>query len=159
MKYVTIEECKQTLFKLAIEFDLSERTPDYTLNIQGMEKLEGVLSQVQQNWYRGLFKKAAYLFISINKGHFFINGNKRLALVITLEFLYKNRVEHKIIKEQNYINWFKKEFDTFELSDNTFNRVYGWAFYNLNKAIASSHDDFHSLIDKLYRFFKFSLLN
>ena len=42
------------------------------------------------NHYPTLVDKVVYLFIQINKGHFFSNGNKRLALVCSTGFLIFN---------------------------------------------------------------------
>ena len=156
MNYVTIKICKEELFQIAIEFDVSQDTPHYTTNKEGMEKLEGILNRVKNSWYPERFSKAAYLFVAICKNHLFFNGNKRLALVITLHFLYQNGLnKHKPITKKAYINWFNKEFANYKLSNKKFRTMYGWAFYNLNKAVASdTENSFDYLKQKVEEFFR-----
>lgn len=56
-----------------------------------IEKLEGVLSRIdQQMYYNGindLFEIAAWYGIAIAKGHAFVDGNKRTGLATMLTFL------------------------------------------------------------------------
>lgn len=138
MQYVTLHDCKIRLFRLAIEFDPSEQTPDFTLHQKGMTDLEGILERVQSDWYPDILNKAAYLFVAVNKGHLFLNGNKRLSLLVLLDFLYRNNYFHKRISRKKYTEWFQIEFPSYAVSDTTFHTLYGWAFYNLNKAVASN---------------------
>lgn len=94
-----------------------------------------------------VLKKAAYLFVAINKNHPFVNGNKRLSLVVTLDFLYRNRFNRqKPITRKAYKNWFKKEFSSYKLVNKRFRTMYGWAFYNLNKAVASDKENSFDLL-------------
>ena len=74
-----------------------------------------------------------------------MNGNKRLALVIAITFAYENEYTHKISTKKVYANWLSEKFPDFNLSNTTFNKTYGWALYNLNKAIAASKMDFQEL--------------
>ena len=54
-----------------------EEVPDYKGEAIGYEKLLGVLERVRMDlFYPDLLDKATYLLVSINKGHFFSNGNK-----------------------------------------------------------------------------------
>lgn len=107
------------------------------------------MKQAEQNtYYPTLLDKAVYLLIGINKGHFFSNGNKRIALTITVTFLTLN---YLILKEGSK-EWYKKylqqlfpEFSKWEdFSD--FNST-DFATYNLSIIIADSgvygitHDD------------------
>lgn len=152
-----MEDCYRNLFALAIEFDMNEKTPKYEESKLGVKKLESTLEHVKQDWYNGLFEKAAYIFVSINKGHFFQNGNKRLALIVTLFFLYKNGASHKNIHQTTFKTWLKKKFPDFKLSENNFRTVYGWAFYNFNKAIAASTKKFDTLKQNAKEFFELCL--
>jgi len=157
MKYVLLEECYFGIFQSAIDFDVSEMTPHYGANKKGLEKLEGALERIKESYYRGKFEKAAYLLLTINKGHFFPNGNKRLALILSMYFLYKNDSVHKPISKESYKVWFGKNFGSFRLSKTTFNTVNGWAFYNLNKAIAADQRDFDTLKKLVEEYFRFSM--
>lgn len=68
-----------------------EEVPDYANDSKGMPQVLGVLERVRMDtYYPTILEKAAYLLIAINKGHFFGNGNKRLALVTSTVFLVLN---------------------------------------------------------------------
>jgi len=71
MRYISIDYCFINLFDLAIAYDETEETPHYSYNRDGIDRLEGVLEKVTWDHYDDFHKKAAFLFISINKGHFF----------------------------------------------------------------------------------------
>lgn len=152
--YLNLEDCFERLFDVALEFDESESTPHYADNHYGLESLNGVLERVQEYWYEGIYGKATYLFLAINKGHFFINGNKRLALILTLEFLKENGYTPKRIRLRKYLSWFENNFPNYKVSDKNFDRNYGWAFFNLNKAVADSQVDHDDLKEKVNKFLK-----
>ena len=76
-------------------------------NVFGVEKqkgkLEGILAQIYQNVfgrevYPSLEEKAAHLLYFLVKDHPFVDGCKRIAATLFLEFLNKN---HILIKEGN----------------------------------------------------------
>ncbi len=151
MHYITTEECLP-LFKIALEFNKAEDTPDYGLNSRGIEKLDAVLKQSRSSWYKGVYEKATYIFLSINKGHFFINGNKRLALIITLYFLYQNGKVHKKKTLVEYQSWFKEKFPEYNFEHEEFREAHALGFYNFNIAIAASHEHFDTLKKKVKNF-------
>jgi len=159
MKYISIQDCHKILFQIAIDFDISEDTPHYSVHKKGILELEGIFQRVQQSWYRGVLTKAAYLFVGINKGHFFPNGNKRLSLVIAIEFLYRNGfAKQKPIRKKTYAQWFGKHFPDYTLTHTQFPAVYEWAFYNLNKAVASdTKSSFDELKEKVEDFLRLAL--
>lgn len=159
MQYVTLQDCYEELFQIAMEFDASERAPDYRSNRKGLQELEGILKRVRESWYRGLIVKAAYLFVAICKGHLFINGNKRLSLIITLDFLYRNGfTRQKPVTRRSYRRWFAAEFPQYVLVNRRLPSTYGWAYYNLNKAIASDTvNSFNDLKWKVEKFLRFSV--
>ncbi len=69
-----------------------EEVPIYRENVDGIAKLLGVLERARMDlYYPDILDKATHLLLSINKGHFFSNGNKRLALVVTTTFLTINK--------------------------------------------------------------------
>ena len=78
-----------------------------TSNVFGVEKqkgkLEGILAQIYQNVfgrevYPSLEEKAAHLLYFLVKDHPFVDGCKRIAATLFLEFINKN---HILIKEGN----------------------------------------------------------
>ncbi len=93
-----------------MEFDASEQMPHYAFNKKGMTELEGIFERVRGPWYEGALAKAAYLFVAINKGHLFLNGNKRLSFIVMMDFLYRNDFRQKTIGHGVLVRWFHKEF-------------------------------------------------
>src|SRR5690606_8963648 len=72
-----------------------EEVPSYREKT-GFPNLMATLERAKEDiYYPDLVSKAAYLFININKGHFFSNGNKRLSIVILLLFLIINSCSFK----------------------------------------------------------------
>lgn len=158
MEYVTLEDCTERLFQLAIAFDAAEQTPSYEKNIEGQKKLSGILQQSKNDWYGTCFKKAAYLLTAITKGHVFINGNKRIALLVLLDFLYRNGYRHKSISKESYKRWFKAEWADYKLTHPHLTPIHAWAFYNLSKAVASDDGrSFDVLKKKVESFLDFSM--
>ena len=76
--------------------------------------------QVQQilddNFYPTIFEKAAYLFCGLIEGHYFSNGNKRLALMSTVFFLGLNGYDLSDILREEGIKRLKKSFPFASLS-------------------------------------------
>ena len=57
------------------------------LGINKKGQLESILDFVREDtYYPTLEDKATYLFFSINKGHCFVDGNKRASIVLTAYF-------------------------------------------------------------------------
>lgn len=87
-----------------------QNVPNYRYEISGIAKLTGVLTGVRENrFYPTILDKASYLLIQVNTGHFFSNGNKRLALVLTDIFLGINKLRLKgLFKNNNELD--KKDY-------------------------------------------------
>lgn len=137
----------------------AEEIPLYKIEKSGFDQFCGVLQKVQADtYYPSLFEKATYLLVNINKGHFFSNGNKRLALVTTTTFLSINHYQLKNESKKwykeflgglfpEYENW--TDYDEFTSTD--------FVTYNLSIMIADSgvynisHDE---LKERVTNFFK-----
>ena len=103
---------------------------------RGVSKLDGVLEQIKNSdYYAHFYSKAAYLFASLSTGHYFANGNKRLALFSFIYFLRINKYRFRSIKKEKYKEWFKTHFPNYKLSQIEFQSNAGWALYNFNKAM------------------------
>lgn len=89
---LTYEECRQTIDSM--KFDSL---------IFGIEKDESFKSSINaiyqsafnKDIYPSIEEKAANLLYFITKNHSFIDGNKRIAAAIFLQFLYKNNILYK----------------------------------------------------------------
>jgi len=158
--YVELESL-EIVFGLIYNFySKGETTPTYTFETLGMDKLSGVLVGVREDtYYPSVFDKAAYLLLQINTGHFFSNGNKRLALVTTKIFLGINKIRLKTdiwgkkqLNEMSKIEYKKlleilfPKFVNFEDQENFTSADFG--YYNISIIIADYHkyvEDFDSL--------------
>lgn len=91
---LTIEDAEFIAYELATElFALDEPFPEF--NSRYRNRLESVLmspfaSFGEHEQYPTLEEKAAALFYATCKDHPFQNGNKRMAVVLTMVFLYLN---------------------------------------------------------------------
>lgn len=91
---VTIAEVEYTAFSLAEKLmTWDEPIPEFGSRFPGV--LESCLavpfaSFGKKDLYRGLANKSSILFYLLIKNHPFRNGNKRIAVMCLLYFLYKN---------------------------------------------------------------------
>lgn len=139
--YLTEQNLIDSIFPYVSQrYGKVEEVPDYANDPKGMSQVLGVLERVQMDrYYPTVLEKAAYLLIAINKGHFFGNGNKRLALVTSTVFLVLNDVVlrdeskdayRKLLSElfPEYNSW--TDFPDFSPTD--------YATYHLSIIIADS---------------------
>jgi death-on-curing family protein len=93
-KPITIAEIEYTAFRLAEKFmTWNEPIPDFGSRFPNV--LESCINQPfirfgGKDLYRGIIGKASILFYLMIKNHPFLNGNKRIAVMSLLYFLYKN---------------------------------------------------------------------
>lgn len=91
---ITIAEVEYTAFNLAEKLmTWDEPIPEFGSRFTGV--LESCLtvpfsSFSKKDLYRGLISKGSILFYLMIKNHPFQNGNKRIAVMCLLYFLYKN---------------------------------------------------------------------
>jgi prophage maintenance system killer protein len=129
------------VFDIIAEFySAKEEIPDYR-NEPGLPKLISVLQGARQDYYPTLTDKAAYLMVQINKGHFFSNGNKRLALACATVFLVMNGKHFEdTFTRDPYRKLFAELFPTFtEIEDYPDFLPKEFGLYNLSILIADSH--------------------
>lgn len=156
---------------LSILFDLiyrhyskQEPMPPYDSQKEGCKKLKGALAQVTNDtYYPTLLEKAAYLLVQINKGHFFENGNKRLALVTTLGFLLINNAQLSNHNKEEYSSLLKELFPSFKgYQDFEEFNPEEFGLYNLSIIVADSaaHEpDFETLKKKVEKCLAFTIKN
>ena len=105
-KPITIAEVEYTAFSLAKEhMTWDEPIPDFGSRYPNA--LESCLGQPfarfgGKDLYRGLAGKGTTLFYLLIKNHPFKNGNKRIAVMCLLYFLYKNGKWLNVEKEGLY---------------------------------------------------------
>ncbi|HSE61568.1 MAG TPA: type II toxin-antitoxin system death-on-curing family toxin [Candidatus Saccharimonadales bacterium] len=94
IKPLSVGEVEFIAHELACRwFDQTEPIPEFSTRYPA--KLESCLQQPFLSFagldpYPTLIEKAAILFYLVTKNHPFLNGNKRLAVTIMLNFLAKN---------------------------------------------------------------------
>lgn len=146
--YLDIDLFKDELFPFirSIVYDESlDYQPIYENEKFGMSELVKFLDLVKnKHYYSTFFDKAAYLFTTISRGHVFKNGNKRLALVTLYAFIGYNNYKFQPKTLVFWNKWFDSNFTSYKIEDNPhdYATFHGWAFYNINRAINSSLNEF-----------------
>lgn len=89
--FLTIDHIKDICFALAQELlTFDEPIPDFETRFPN--RLEAILAiPKEERLYPDLESQSAVLFYSLVKEHPFLNGNKRIAVVTFLTFLYLNK--------------------------------------------------------------------
>lgn len=147
------------IFKVVYEYYVkAEEVPVYTDFKSGILNLVGVLNGVRADFYPSVTHKAAYLFVQINKGHFFPNGNKRLALVVALVFSLLNGYSTVNYTKEEYRKVISVLFPAFQdFSDFPDLSPSEFALYNLSIIVADSHkytpvfDELKSSVESFFR--------
>lgn len=90
-------------FKKELEFD--EPFPPFNTRFPGV--LEGIISSVRQTCGKRylnatVLKAAAAYFNQLVRGHAFLNGNKRMAVLYTHYFLLRHRVDCTLKPKEMY---------------------------------------------------------
>lgn len=139
IRYIPDEGLERIFGFVSARYARAEAVPHYAEETR-FDEFCGVLKRVQSDlYYPTLLEKAAYLLVTINKGHFFSNGNKRLALVIMTLFLGINGLQLRAADK----GWYRAqlaqlfpEYDQWEdFADFTST---DFATYNLSIMIADS---------------------
>lgn len=156
--------CLEGVFEtIQKNFSKQEEVPDYLSLTFGMEHLSGVLQGVQMDtYYPALHDKAAYLLVQINSGHFFPNGNKRLALVVTWFFLDMNGYRFKNAEKQEYHTTVAELFPEFTVFEDypEFSGI-DYGMYNISVIIAESKKmgiTFDSLKSRVKSFLEWAIM-
>ena len=111
MRYLTVAEVQYVAHELAKEFmTWNEPIPDFkTRYPQALERCLFSIGQTynKKDLYPGLAKKASILFYLMVKNHPFQNGNKRIAVMTLIYFLYINGKWIKVDNQElyNFAKW------------------------------------------------------
>ncbi len=162
MNYFTEENLPFLFETVHNHLTKQEHAPRYEDEKGGVEKLLGVFERIKaDSFYPSLVSKAACLLMQINKGHFFSNGNKRIALAATVAFIHRN---DKVIQQFSTEFYREKLVELFPLF-----RAYQdfpdfhpeeFGFYHLSIIVADSANyvqSFEKLKEKVEAFIQFSL--
>ena len=142
IRYLNLDYIKKTVIPTINKYYVRENNPahDYLTEPEAMLQIEGCLERVKWDYVRGIIPKATQLFICINKGHYFENGNKRLALVTLLSFLLENGYGFREnLDKGEFAEQLEKlfpDFEDFEDEDDFVSTEF--AYYNLTIIVADS---------------------
>jgi len=159
MKYLSEEDI--FVISKVIQKNLSyhEPSPNYIFEKDGFKQWSGVIERVKMEYYPSFFDKVTKLIVDINKGHFYSNGNKRLALVTALFFVEYNKFKIHRYSKKKYKEFLKKLFPIFKVyKDYSDFSGAEFAFYNLSIIIANSnehgltHDCLKSKVNEFLQF-------
>mgnify|MGYP001557803271 CR=1 FL=1 len=158
MRYLEEEDLPVIFDLIGQYYCENEEVPDYRSEANGIEKLQGIFQGVREDvYYPSLLEKAVYLFVQINKGHFFSNGNKRLSLVCGIGFLGINDIGlDSAVSKETYRELFEILFPyKFEMEDQADFTSDEFALYNLAIFIADSSRfgiSFDDLKERVHKF-------
>lgn len=160
--YLTDEDLDTIFAFVAKRYGRQEEVPEYRDNAVGIASLLGVLERARMDaFYPTLLDKATHLLLSINKGHFFSNGNKRLALVVTTTFLTLNEKHLKETPKESYRDLLSSLFPEHEeCTDFPEFTPTDFATYNLSIIIADSgtyNIEYDSLKERVHTFLSKSI--
>jgi len=96
IKPLTLKEAEFVAHTLAVELMDSANEPMPPFGTRSPGKLESSLAEPFQTFggkylHRTFIERAAVLFYLVTKNHCFENGNKRMAITLTLVFFYINK--------------------------------------------------------------------
>lgn len=163
MYYIVSQDLDQIFDLIRDAYTVREQVPDYRSEQEGIEKLISVLEMAQADeYYPDILSKATHLFVAINKGHFFSNGNKRLALVCATLFLAinENRLSaaHSKNEHRKKLTFLFPSFNEFE--DDTRFLPEEFGLYNLSVIVAESQTytdgNFDDLKNAIRDYFSFA---
>jgi len=165
IKYLNLDYIKKTVIPTINTYYVREDNPahDYLTEPEAMKQVEGCLERARWDYVQGVIPKATQLFICINQGHYFENGNKRLALVTLLSFLLENRYGFGYnLDKGEFVERLEELFPGFENfeDENDFTSI-EFAYYNLTIIVADrnrynySHDEFK---EKVRQFLEYSTI-
>lgn len=165
LNFISLEDCRKYIFPIIRENLAAENNPAplYENETVGLKKLEAVFSLAKNHtYYEGFFEKATYLFLSILSGHFFSNGNKRLALSVFVKFYEINGYRESRFKRDKYVGKLKEIFPKAKIRKiPEIQAVFPEMLYHLTKIVADKKSrgdgSFDSLKSRVEDFFRFSL--
>lgn len=165
IKYLDSEYIKNTVIPVIFNHLNIDGDPvaHYEYERDGFRKLLGCLEMAKLRFYPRFFDKASYLYVQINKGHFFSNGNKRLALVVLAAFVFENNYQFRRYRKDRYQQKLQELFpDYHDYIDYPDFKSFEFAFYNMSVIIADSEEcvsgDFDDLKIKVKEMLKFSIV-
>ena len=115
--YFQEQDIDNTFEFIDSEYTTQESVPNYREDEEGMGRLYSLLDSLQLDYYPKLIDKASRLLIETCLGHYFYNGNKRLAISAYYGFLLFNNQSIKICTNKEYEDSIRREFGDYDFSE------------------------------------------
>ncbi len=126
----------------AFDYPHRDEVPDYDSEPEAVDNYFSLIDRTRSDaFYSTVYLKATVLFLNIN-GHYFSNGNKRLAIFSLTYFLELNNIKPKELSKESYSSLLQSifksdialtDYEGFEASD--------FAMYNLAIITAQFNKD------------------
>ncbi len=115
----------------SFDYENYEEIPHYDDDRHGIDEYFALIERLKSDtFYPDVIAKATALFLYLNTGHYFSNGNKRIAVFSLLAFLDINEYTHKEYSKEDVKVVCKDLFGTQNLEDfNIFSEL-DFAMYN-----------------------------
>lgn len=159
MLYIEEKDLPLVFKGIAQHLEFSEKSPRYSDEQSGMIKLAGLLDRVKLDYYPECLDKASFILVGVNKGHFYSNGNKRLALFLATTFLLLNDYKRAKNTKDEYSEKLSSLFPLYKnYEDQPYFSPESYGLYNLSIIIADSEKygiSFEELKDRSQELLKF----
>lgn len=99
--YLDLEIIRSKVHPDTVEYFTKKDDPIAPFSRVNMDMLESALAQCKWHYYPTIEKKSAILLYGMIKNHPFENGNKRVAIVTLITFLFVNGLEFDSFKVTN----------------------------------------------------------
>ncbi len=141
--------------------DVLNKAPSYESEVGGIKQLEAILQRSEGIYYPDFYDKVAFLFLGIDRSHFFSNGNKRLAIIVSLIFAFDNGYRFAHHSKEMYAKKLKEFFPDY-VPEETDRDFLPDDFFYYHLAIIVADSTVHNLSDedlktKVAELFRYSL--
>lgn len=133
VQYITPEDLVKIIDIIkSFDYAISDEEPSYDEEPEKIDDYFSLIDRLKNDvYYPNIFSKAASLFLNINNGHYFYNGNKRLAVVSLISFLENNGLRPKDLNKGQYSSMLIEIFNVENLEDYENFSATDFAMYNL----------------------------
>jgi len=158
IRYITPEDLVEIIDVIqGFDYINDEEIPKYDDQPEKIDDYFALIDRIKNDtYYPDIYSKAATLFLNIN-GHYFTNGNKRLAVFSMTYFLESNGLSPASLDKDKFSNLITKIFEKHTLEDYDNFSPTDFAMYNLALITAQFNqnnidfDDGKVQVEKLLR--------
>lgn len=132
IRYITPEDLVEIIDIIqGFDYINDEEIPKYDDQPDKIDDYFSLIDRLKNDtYYPNIYTKAVALLLNLN-GHYFANGNKRLAVFSMTYFLESNGLSPAELSKDDFSNLIKKIFNDYELEDYDNFSPTDFAMYNL----------------------------